>query len=102
MSKFGTLVLVRKRLPLNVLVTKAVQVGRTVVNFQLKPLPHPTFEVGKFVKTTRVLTEKEKQNEELSRFLLGMQQAEDYIQKQQAEHQRMARTDFKNDYQRRF
>lgn len=33
MSKFGTLVLVRKRLPLNVLVTKAVQVGRTVVNF---------------------------------------------------------------------
>jgi len=50
------------------------------------------------VKSSRVLTEKEKQNEELSRFLLGMQQAEDYIQKQQAEHERLARTDFRNDY----
>jgi len=65
-------------------------------------MPHPTFEVGKFVKSTGVLSEKKRQNEELQKFLIGMQQAEDYIQKQQAEHQRMADADFKNDYQRRF
>jgi pSer/pThr/pTyr-binding forkhead associated (FHA) protein len=33
MSKFGTLVLVRRRLPLSLSQTKAVQVGRTVINF---------------------------------------------------------------------
>lgn len=102
MSKFGTLVLVRKRLPLNVSVTKAVQVGRTVVNFQIKSLPHPTFEVGKYIKSTRILSEKEKQNEELRRFLIGMEQAEDYIQKQQAEHQRLGRADYNNDTQKRY
>ena len=42
-------------------------------------MPHPTFEVGKFVKSTRMLSEKERQNEELKKFLHGMQQAEDYI-----------------------
>ena len=72
MSKFGTLVLVRKRLPLSVAITQAVQVGRTVINFQIKPLPMPNFEVGKFIKSTRVLSEKDKQNEELRKVLVNM------------------------------
>ena len=35
-SKFGTLVLVKQRTPLLPLYNKAVQVGRTVINFSVK------------------------------------------------------------------
>jgi pSer/pThr/pTyr-binding forkhead associated (FHA) protein len=35
-SKFGTLVLVRKKLKLSPIYHKAVQVGRTVINFAVK------------------------------------------------------------------
>lgn len=86
MSKFGTLVLIRKRLPLNVSITKAIQIGRTVINFQVKPLPHPTFTVGKYMKSSRVLSDQERQQEELKKVLAQMNQAEDYIKKQQVEH----------------
>ena len=36
LSKFGTLVLIKKRTPLNPGFNKAVQIGRTVVNFSVK------------------------------------------------------------------
>jgi pSer/pThr/pTyr-binding forkhead associated (FHA) protein len=36
-SKFGTLVLVKQRTPLLPNYNKAVQVGRTVINFSVKP-----------------------------------------------------------------
>lgn len=42
-------------------------------------MPLPNFEVGKFIKSNRVLSEKDKQNEELRKVLVTMQQAEDYI-----------------------
>lgn len=86
MSKFGTLVLVRRRLHLSLAQTKAVQVGRTVINFQIKPLPAPHFEVGKFIKSAKAVNERDKQQEELKKVLVNMQQAEDYIKKQQMEH----------------
>ena len=38
LSKFGTLVLIKKRTPLNPGFNKAVQIGRTVVNFSVKSL----------------------------------------------------------------
>lgn len=38
LSKFGTLVLVKKRTPLLPGFNKAVQIGRTVVNFSVKSL----------------------------------------------------------------
>jgi hypothetical protein len=60
MSKFGTLVLVRKSLPLCVSQTKAVQVGRTVVNFQIKELPLPDYVVGDYIKSKKLQTEKDK------------------------------------------
>jgi hypothetical protein len=72
MSKFGTLVLVRHRLPLNVCQTKAVQVGRTVINFQIKPIPQPTFEVGKYIMSQRILSEKDKQIEEHKKMVQNM------------------------------
>ena len=37
-SKFGTLVLVRKQTPLEPGFNKAVQIGRTVVNFSVKAI----------------------------------------------------------------
>ena len=38
MSKFGTLVLINKRTPLFPNFNKAVQIGRTVINFSVKAL----------------------------------------------------------------
>ena len=57
MSKFGTLVLVRRRLPLSISQTKAVQVGRTVINFQVKELPEPNYDVGEYIKSRKALSE---------------------------------------------
>jgi hypothetical protein len=56
MSKFGTLVLVRRRLPLSISQTKAVQVGRTVINFQVKELPEPNYVVGEYIKSRKALS----------------------------------------------
>jgi hypothetical protein len=81
-------------------------VGRTVINFQIKEIPPPEYVVGDYIQSKKKQTEKEKQSEELKKVLVSMQQAEDYIKKQQEEHQRIARNDnfFQrgNDYQRRF
>lgn len=41
-SKFGTLVLVKQRTPLLPTYNKAVQVGRTVINFSVKPIVRPS------------------------------------------------------------
>jgi pSer/pThr/pTyr-binding forkhead associated (FHA) protein len=49
MSKFGTLVLVRRRLPLSPAITRAVQVGRTVINFQIKELALPEYVIGSYI-----------------------------------------------------
>ena len=49
MSKFGTLVLVRRRLPLSPAITQAVQVGRTVINFQIKELALPEYVIGSYI-----------------------------------------------------
>jgi len=38
LSKFGTLVLVKNRTPLIPLFNKAVQIGRTVINFSVKSM----------------------------------------------------------------
>lgn len=105
MSKFGTLVLIRRRLPLSLSITQAVQVGRTVINFQIKELAQLEYVIGDYIKSKKVKTEKDKQEEELKKVLGNMHQAEEYIKKQQEEHQRIARNDNfhnRNDYQRRF
>ena len=107
MSKFGTLVLVRKTLSLCVSQTKAVQVGRTVINFQIKELPLPDYVVGDYIKSKKLQTEKDKQEQQLQKVIVNMQQAEDYIKKQSDEHQRLARNgvnrvDDRLDYMRRF
>jgi pSer/pThr/pTyr-binding forkhead associated (FHA) protein len=72
MSKFGTLVLLRHRLDLSAHVTKAVQVGRTVVNFQLKPSAPPEYQIGEYILSRKKLSEQEKQKEELKKLLVNM------------------------------
>jgi hypothetical protein len=59
-----------------------VQVGRTVINFQIKELAPPEYVIGDYIKSKKLQTEKEIQNEELKKVLVNMQQAEDYIKKQ--------------------
>ena len=39
--------------------------------------------IGDYIQSKKKQTEKEKQNEELKKVLVTMQQAEDYIKKQQ-------------------
>lgn len=74
-----------------------------MINFQVKPLPHPSFTVGKYMKSSRVLSDQERQQEELKKVLAQMNQAEDYIKKQQVEHKRLANDNYqhRNDYYQR-
>jgi hypothetical protein len=37
-----------------------VQVGRTVINFQIKELPLPDYVVGDYIKSKKLQTEKDK------------------------------------------
>ena len=52
-SKFGTLVLIKNRLDLSPNVTKAVQIGRTVINFCVKRSPVLDYKYGEFEKLNR-------------------------------------------------
>lgn len=52
-SKFGTLVLIKNTLSLSPDICKAVQVGRTVVNFSVKKSPNLNYKYGEFEKLNR-------------------------------------------------
>lgn len=58
-SKFGTLVLVKQRTPLLPGYNKAVQVGRTVINFSVKSLQKPDSSVEKLVIENEVMESNE-------------------------------------------
>jgi pSer/pThr/pTyr-binding forkhead associated (FHA) protein len=49
-SKFGTLVLIRKQLKLSPIYLKAVQVGRSVINFAVKQCPAKEYKMGEHIK----------------------------------------------------
>jgi hypothetical protein len=53
-----------------------------VINFQIKELDELEYVIGDYIKSKKIKTEKDKQEEELQRVLGNMQQAEDYIKKQ--------------------
>jgi hypothetical protein len=57
MSKFGTLILIRHKLELSSAISKAVQVGRTVINFQVKASPELEYQVGDYIKSRKKLSE---------------------------------------------
>ncbi|CDW91099.1 ringv domain containing protein [Stylonychia lemnae] len=103
-SKFGTLVLIKHKLNLTPDTTKAVQVGRTVINFSIKKCLPLIYKEGEFQKLNNKDKAQEvnldQQRAKLMKHLENMQQAEDYIQKQAAEHQRLANGD--NFHQRRY
>jgi len=50
-SKFGTLILIRRQLELSPKCTKAVQVGRTVINFQIKESILEEYKIGEYIKS---------------------------------------------------
>jgi hypothetical protein len=45
-SKFGTLVLIRQKMELKINFNRAVQVGRSVINFSVKECPPPNYVIG--------------------------------------------------------
>ena len=47
-SKFGTLVLIKQRTPLLPGFNKAVQVGRTVINFSVKSIMNPNSAAARY------------------------------------------------------
>lgn len=59
-SKFGTLVLIKHRLALSPEMTKAVQVGRTVVNFCVKQSPPHDYKVGRMRQLNRRREDRER------------------------------------------
>lgn len=78
-----------------------------MVNFQIKALPLTDYVVGDYIKSKKLQTEKDKQEKQLQKVIVNMQQAEDYIKKQSDEHARLARNgapraDDRLDYMRRF
>ena len=46
--------------------------GRTVVNFQIKELAQPEYVIGDYIKSKKIKTEKDKQEEELKKVLGNM------------------------------
>ena len=57
-SKFGTLVLVRHQLELQKCTTQAVQVGRTVINFQISDVREKPYSVGEYLQKRKLVSEQ--------------------------------------------
>ncbi len=52
-SKFGTVVLVRHKLSLSPNYQKAVQIGRTIINFCVRPRPPLEYKTGDYIKQNK-------------------------------------------------
>lgn len=60
MSKFGTVVLIRHRLPMHPKQFIAVQVGRSVINFLVKKCPPKQYIIGDHIKNNKLVKDIDK------------------------------------------
>ena len=66
LSKFGTLVLAKSSIELEPEMTKAVQIGRSVISFTVKPFTQqqtPALDKPMALKSTQEIPKREKHNE---------------------------------------
>ncbi len=83
-SKFGTLVLIRKTLPIPPNTVQAVQVGRSLINVCVQKCKRVVYKQGKQLEMMLSgMDEKERLDQKNLRKLYGsMKHAEEYIRKQ--------------------
>ena len=80
-SKFGTHILIRKKLLIAPNTYQAVQIGRSLINFGIKKCKPKVYRCGEYIKQKQVAKEYNQQEEELKKIFFNMKNTEDYLQK---------------------